>query len=54
MDESIFLEYKNSQIDLMNTSEWMLWWDKKGDTSWLWLLNPINERQTRLSSLVYG
>ena len=33
-------------------NKWMLWWDKEGDTSWLWLLNPINERQTRLITRV--
>jgi hypothetical protein len=30
----------------------MLWWDKQGRVSWLWLLKPINAQQTRLITRV--
>ena len=29
---------------------WLLWWDKKGDTTWLWQLDPLDARHTRLIS----
>lgn len=30
----------------------MLWWDKQGGASWLWVLDPINEESTRLITRV--
>ena len=30
----------------------MLWWDKKGYATWLWLLDPIDEGRTRLITRV--
>jgi hypothetical protein len=30
----------------------MLWWDKQGKTSWLWVLDPIDGRSTRLITRV--
>lgn len=32
--------------------EWMVWIDDRGHTSWLWLLDPIDERSTRLITRV--
>lgn len=29
-------------------SEYILWWDKKGDATWLWLLLPLGSVNTRL------
>lgn len=30
------------------TNRYMLWWDKKSTSTWLWWLEPIGENQTRL------
>ena len=32
--------------------EWMVWVDDRGHTSWLWLLDPIDECSTRLITRV--
>jgi len=32
--------------------EWIVWVDDRGHTSWLWLLDPIDERSTRLITRV--
>ena len=61
-------EYQNIQIgDLIPMSpdgkkgiwvkdfeknHWMLWWDKKGDTSWVWMINPIDSNTCRLITRV--
>lgn len=34
------------------THQWMLWWDKKGGTTWCWGLYPKNEGYTRLITRV--
>jgi hypothetical protein len=62
--ESLLPEYQNIQIgDLIPISpdgkqgmwvkyfrknKWMLWWDKKGDTTWIWEIHPEGENQFRL------
>jgi hypothetical protein len=33
-------------------NSWMLWWDKKGYTTWLWFLDPMDESRTRLITRV--
>jgi hypothetical protein len=33
---------------------WLLWWDKKGDMTWLWHLDPLDAQHTRLISRVRG
>ena len=30
----------------------MLWWDKTGTTTWLWVLDPVDDTRTRLVSRV--
>lgn len=30
------------------TLAYMLWWDKKGNSTWLWQLSPLDDKQTRL------
>ena len=30
------------------TNKYMLWWDKKDRSTWLWWLEPVSENQTRL------
>jgi hypothetical protein len=36
----------------LRPNQWMLWWDKQGEVSWLWLLDPIDDRHTRLITRV--
>jgi len=36
----------------LEPDRWMLWWDKKGYATWLWLLDPIGEGRTRLITRV--
>ncbi len=66
--ESILPEYQNLQIgDLVPMSpdgkygiwlkdfgknQWMLWWDKKGDTSWVWEIYPGGDNRSRLVTRV--
>jgi hypothetical protein len=66
--EKILLEHQNIQIgDLIPISpdgkqgmwvkyfrknKWMLWWDKKGDTTWIWEIHPEGENQFRLITRV--
>jgi hypothetical protein len=33
-------------------NQWMLWWDKKGETTWCWGLYPAGENCTRLVTRV--
>ena len=33
-------------------NEWMLWWDKKGDTTWVWGIYPEGESTFRLITRV--
>jgi hypothetical protein len=33
-------------------SEWRLWWDKKGDTSWVWGIYPEGSSSSRLVTRV--
>ncbi len=33
-------------------NEWILWWDKKGDVTWLWGLYPLDDSRTRLITRV--
>jgi hypothetical protein len=32
----------------LEPNQWMLWWDKVGDTTWFWGLYPLDENRTRL------
>lgn len=66
--ESILPEYQNLQIgDLVPISpdgkqgtwvydfgknKWMLWWDQKGDSSWVWGIYPEGETRSRLITRV--
>jgi hypothetical protein len=66
--ESILPEHQNIQVgDLISMSpdgkqgmwvkyfrknKWMLWWDKKGDTTWIWEIHPQEENQFRLITRV--
>ena len=66
--ESLLPEHQNIQIgDLIPISpdgkqgmwvkyfrknKWMLWWDKKGDTTWIWEIHPQGENQFRLITRV--
>ncbi len=66
--ERILLEHQNIQIgDLIPISpdgkqgmwvkyfrknKWILWWDKKGDTTWVWEIHPEGENQFRLITRV--
>ena len=36
----------------LQPQQWMLWWDKNGGTSWLWVLDPIDGEHTRLITRV--
>ncbi len=62
--ESLLPEHQNIQIgDLIPISpngkqgmwvkyfrknKWMLWWDKKGDTTWIWEIHPAGQNSFRL------
>ena len=66
--ESILPEHQNIQIgDVIAMSpdgkqgmkvndfkanEWMLWWDNKGDSTWVWEIVVISEQQCRLITRV--
>jgi hypothetical protein len=66
--ESLLPEHQNIQVgDLIPISpdgkqgmwvkyfrknKWMLWWDKKGDTTWVWEIHPQGENQFRLITRV--
>jgi len=66
--ESILPEHQNIQVgDLIPLSpdgkqgmrvkyfrknKWMLWWDEKGDTSWVWEIHPEGEGSARLITRV--
>ena len=66
--ESILAEYQNIQIgDVIPMSpdgkqgmlvkdfwknKWMLWWDKKGDCSWIWEIYPEGNARSRLITRV--
>jgi hypothetical protein len=36
----------------LQPNQWMLWWDKQGGASWLWVLDPIDAEHTRLITRV--
>lgn len=66
--ESILPEHQNIQVgDLVPRSpdgrqgmrvkyfrknKWVLWWDQKGDTSWVWEIHPQGEGKARLITRV--
>jgi len=66
--ESILPEHQNIQVgDLIPLSpdgkqgmrvkyfrknKWMLWWDEKGDTTWVWEIHPEGEGNARLITRV--
>ena len=33
-------------------NKWILWWDKQGESTWAWVLYPLNESSTRLITRV--
>lgn len=33
-------------------NSWLLWWDRQGDVTWLWSLDPTGETQTSLITRV--
>ncbi len=35
-------------VKAFESSHWILWWDKKGQATWLWWLDPIDQNHTRL------
>ena len=35
-----------------SNAEWMLWWDKIGDNSWVWVIYPEGESRSRLVTRV--
>jgi hypothetical protein len=37
-------------VKACETNRYMLWWDKKDNSTWLWWLEPAGEHQTRLIS----
>lgn len=39
-------------VKALEPNRWMLWWDKVGDTTWLWGLYPLDENRTRLITRV--
>ena len=36
----------------LHPGQWMLWWDKQGQSSWLWSLNAVDGEHTRLITRV--
>jgi hypothetical protein len=39
-------------VKYFRKNKWMLWWDKKGDTTWIWEIHPQGENQFRLITRV--
>lgn len=39
-------------VHSFEVNRWVLWWDKKGLCSWLWALDPLDDRRTRLVTRV--
>lgn len=39
-------------VKAFEPNQWMLWWDKQGETTWYWGLYPRDESQTRLITCV--
>ena len=39
-------------VKALEPNQWMLWWDKVGDTTWFWGLYPLDENQARLITRV--
>ena len=35
-------------VKYLRKNKWVLWWDKKGDTSWVWEIHPEGEGSARL------
>ena len=40
------------RVKSFRKNKWMLWWDKKGDTSWVWEIHPQGEGSARLITRV--
>ena len=34
------------------TARWLLWWDRKGDVTWLWVMDRVDDAHSRLISRV--
>jgi len=39
-------------VKYLRKDRWVLWWDKKGDTSWVWEINPEEAGSARLITRV--
>lgn len=39
-------------VKYFRKNKWMLWWDKKGDTSWVWEIHPEGQGNARLITRV--
>ena len=39
-------------VKAFEPQQWMIWWDKKGDSTWYWGLSPLDESHTRLITRV--
>ena len=66
--ESILPEHQNMQagdlvpispdgkqgmwVKYLRKNKWVLWWDKKGDTTWVWEIHPEGEGNMRLITRV--
>ena len=66
--ESIIPEHQNMQagdlvpispdgkqgmwVKYLRKNKWVLWWDKKGDTTWVWEIHPEGEGNMRLITRV--
>ena len=66
--EAILPQYQSTKVDDLvpmspdgkqglwvkdfGNSEWMLWWDKTGDTSWVWCIYPEGNSCSRLVTRV--
>jgi hypothetical protein len=66
--ESILPEYQNMQagdlvpispdgkhgmwVKQLRKNKWVLWWDKKGDTTWVWEIHQVGEGNMRLITRV--
>lgn len=40
------------RVKAFEPNQWMLWWDNKGDATWLWGLSPQDDSHTRLITRV--
>jgi hypothetical protein len=39
-------------VKQLRKNKWLLWWDKKGDTTWVWEIHPEGEGNMRLITRV--